>query len=701
MKLTFTNLGAISKGSLEIEKGTLNVKYGSNGTGKSTISKALELYIKNESIESLRTFGQEKSPTFMMDETVDNLLVFNQDYVDKHLFKEDIAHNSFEIMINTEEYKIARQRIDHMFEELVRNAQNKDIEKIILELDTLIKNVSVDRKETKTKGIQYNISKKSIFMKAKKVGNLDEKLDDKAVKYKDLLKSENNHEWIKWFEAGQSFIQEHRQCPFCLKDLPDDFAETSQSIKNTVNVTELKDNLKMRKTVNDVDKYMSKDTRETLHQMTNKMEDLSDAEKKELYEIIQICSTELLKLKNLYHLNVSEIKKKYEEKTLTEYMENNKLFKSFYQNSDKTIKDIVKNINQSIDKIILKADELNDFTKEFSDKLNSLVTAKKDDVNTFLRISGIPYEIDILENGVDNYKTVLYPRNLKEKVSDKHLSYGEKNAISLVLFSLEASNGYDFIVLDDPISSFDHNKKFALLYYLFAKDNAVLKDKTVLMFTHDFNVIVDFIYKNKISNMKPKCYFVKNNKGSLEEKIINTKGVKYTLRLWKENAENVQKHPLLRIVNLRKYLQYAKRDEKVAMDILSSLEHDDSKVYKKENQKKVPYLENDEKLIAATNLIKKYIKDFDYQIYREKLHNKEELKKLYDNTTISIEKLQILRMLVNLTKREVPNEVFFDYLTEYYHVENNEMMSLMESKYDVIPSYIMIMADNLVQDLFK
>jgi DNA-directed RNA polymerase alpha subunit len=44
------------------------------------------------------------------------------------------------------------------------------------------------------------------------------------------------------------------------------------------------------------------------------MEDLSNAEKKELYEIIQICSTELLKLKNLYHLNVSEIKRSMKKK---------------------------------------------------------------------------------------------------------------------------------------------------------------------------------------------------------------------------------------------------------------------------------------------------------------------------------------------------------------------------------------------------
>ena len=420
MKLTFENLGAITKGELKLEKGRLNVKYGSNGTGKSTISKALDLYIKNESIESLKTFGQEKTPKFSIDEKVDNILVFNQEYVDNHLFKDDIAHNSFEIMINTKEYKISRQRIDTMFEALVRNANNEDIKQIIIELESLMKEVPVTKRQTKTKGVQYRISKTSMFMKAKKVGNLDEKLDEQALKYKDILKGEQNYEWIKWFKAGQDFIKENQKCPFCLNDLPNDFDETSQSIENTVNVTELKDNLKIRQTMSDVDKYMSNDHREMMHHMTNKMEELSDVEKKELYEIIQICSTELSKLRNLYHLNVSEIRNKYEEKTLTKFLKDNKLLKSFYQKLDKTIIDKVNNINRSINEIIAKADELNVITKEFSDKLNALVTEKKADVNNFLRISGIPYQIDILENGVDNYKTVLYPLSSKEKVSDKY-----------------------------------------------------------------------------------------------------------------------------------------------------------------------------------------------------------------------------------------------------------------------------------------
>ena len=58
-------------------------------------------------------------------------------------------------------------------------------------------------------------------------------------------------------------------------------------------------------------------------------------------------------------------------------------------------------------------------------------------------------------------------------------------------------------------------------------------------------------------------------------------------------------------------------------------------------------------------------------------------------------------MIINITGDKVENQVFWDYLTEYYHVENNEMTSLDDKKYDIIPNYIMNMADEIVADIFK
>ncbi len=48
------NCNCIKEANIKIEEGTLNIKYGSNGTGKSTISKAI--FQQNEAIQNIRAF---------------------------------------------------------------------------------------------------------------------------------------------------------------------------------------------------------------------------------------------------------------------------------------------------------------------------------------------------------------------------------------------------------------------------------------------------------------------------------------------------------------------------------------------------------------------------------------------------------------------------------------------------------------------
>ena len=697
MEITISNLGVISRGKLCIEKDIVNIKYGINGSGKSTIAKGLEYFINEKNLGDLKTFGIDIEPTISIDQKISNVIVFNQDYVNDYLFKDDLANNSFEIMINTNEYKQGKRKIDNMFIDLVTSINNVNIKNIISELEALKNNIPIKKNATGTK---YTLSGSSKFMKAKKVADLEKILDKNALKYKDKLESNANHEWLKWFLTGKKYIEENKKCPFCLHDLEEDFEDTIHSIEGSVNATGLKQNLEIKETVSAVDKYMTESNKKTIHDITNKPDKLNETELKELYEIVNLCNTELIKLSNLCSVNVSEIKKKYEEKTLIDFLEENMLNLSFYKSLDDEIKSNVEKINKAIQNIVFKSEELNAITKEFSDKLNALVESKKEYINNFLNISGIPYSIDILDNGENDFKTVLYPLNSSEKVSDKNLSFGEKNAISLMLFSLEACQNYDLIILDDPVSSFDNNKKFAILYYLFTKKDAVFKDKTILLLTHDFDIIVDFIYKEEFKKIQNNCSFVKNNNGVFEEKKIKRNCISYTIRLWRKNAKNPEMHPLLRIVNLRKYLQYAMPEEETTKNILSSLEHNDNAPMEYINKEK-RYITDQEKLDTGMKCIQDYIKDFDYNIYLEKIQDRDSLKNLYDNSKSSINKLQILRMIINITGDKVENQVFWDYLTEYYHVENNEMTSLDDKKFDIIPNYIMNMADEIVSNLFK
>lgn len=700
MEIKVENLGVITEGKIELKKNVVNIKYGINGSGKSTISKGIELSVKGEDLNKLRTYGSEIEPTVSISEDISSVIVFNQDYVDDYLFKDDLANNSFEIMINTDEYKFGKKKIDTMFVDLIASINNTNTKTIIEELEALKINVPIEKKKTKANGIQYIMRGTSKFVKARKLADLDELLDEQAMKYKERLESNNNHMWLKWFQAGKDFIEENQKCPFCLNDLPTDFIDTSESIKNSVNATGLKQNIEIKEVISKTEKYMTEENIDIMNSVINNNEDLSEQELKKIYEIITVCDIELTKLCNLRSINISGVKKKYENNTLIDFLKSNILNPNFFEKLSDEVKADVENINEAISKIMAKSKELESITKDFSDKLNLLVKSKKEYINNFLSISGIPYLIDIVESDDAKFKTVLNPLNSSELITQKSLSFGEKNAISLMLFSLEASKDYDLIILDDPVSSFDNNKKFAILYYLFTKEDAVFENKSILLFTHDFDIIVDFIYKDEFKKVENKCYFVKNTGGNLVEKKIAKDSVSYTIRHWRKNAEKESLHPLLRIVNLRKYLQYTQPSETEAINILSSLEHNDVKPMEKISGKKQE-IANKIKLDKGMICIKERIKDFDYDTYLLRIQNKDELKKLYDSTDSSISKLQILRMIVNLTGRKVENQVFWDYLTEYYHVENNEMTSLDEKKFDVVPNYIMKMSDEIIGEIFK
>lgn len=54
MRLTIRNCNNIENGEFDITEGRLNIKYAINGTGKSTISKAIEAFTTNNQKKRIR-----------------------------------------------------------------------------------------------------------------------------------------------------------------------------------------------------------------------------------------------------------------------------------------------------------------------------------------------------------------------------------------------------------------------------------------------------------------------------------------------------------------------------------------------------------------------------------------------------------------------------------------------------------------------
>lgn len=695
MKLEIKNLGIIDSGEIEIKENELNVKYGINGIGKSTISKGLEKKIKQEDLSILKKYGSEILPEINIDKCPSNIITFNQEYVNQFLFKEDLVHNSFEILINTEEYRLSVQRLNDYFQDVVNAIAIANIETISNDLNNF-KNSLKFKKTRASSGNSYTVPGTTKFVKGKKLGDISTSISSDIKHYEHLLKANNNYEWIKWFDGGVKYITNNR-CPFCLNELPSNFKDVYNSIKESFQSTALKQNVEIKNIVSNINKYINDSQQNTMKSIINSNEDLLPEEIEFLFQIYELCEKELNKLEALKNINVIYIKEMYQKNTLVDFLETNKLSIDFYSRLDPTIFENIKKINESIDKLILKNQDIKNVTKEFADSLNCRIKGKCDYVNDFLKISGIPYRVEIIAESEKNFKTVLKPLVADKLISKEDLSFGERNAISLILFSLEAERGFDLIILDDPVSSFDINKKYAILYYLFVKDNAAFCDKSIVLFTHDFNIIVDLMYKNDFKCFRKNCYFVSNENGVFSEKRIQQDRVKNTLRQWKKKAENCGVNILLRLVNLRKYLSYIKPEENIVFEILSSLEHLYPVPLKKEN-KEFHEMSVDE-IDKGIEVIKEYISEFDYSKILKELSNEQNIIKWYKNAKSSIEKLQILREYLNIHPEKINDKVFMTFITESYHHENNEMMSLDESRYNIIPHYIMKISDEMIGDI--
>src|SRR3989339_978989 len=145
MKIEIKNCNNIDSGAIQVDENKLNIKYAMNGTGKSTIAKAIELHIKGgDAINELMPFkyfesnsGNEKPNVEGLD-GIKSVAVFNDLYINQYAFKQDeILTDSFEIFVKTPDYDAHIEKIDKIITEI------KDTFKTSQEIDQVINDMGI------------------------------------------------------------------------------------------------------------------------------------------------------------------------------------------------------------------------------------------------------------------------------------------------------------------------------------------------------------------------------------------------------------------------------------------------------------------------------------------------------------------------------------------------------------------------------
>lgn len=688
-EITIKNCNNIDLANIEVVENQLNIKYGINGTGKTTIARAIEyaIYDKNNQTNKLTELtpfkyidneNEDLKPKVSKIENLNSIYVFNEEYVNKYVFLEDeILKNSFEVFVKNDNY----EKIMNDIEELTISVRNQfkedtDLNKLISDLIQLSECFG----KSKT-----GYSASSSIGKGFKDGNKLIHIPKELEVYEEYLKNDLNIKWLKWQMTGKEYLDIGCKCPYCASDVMDK-KETILKVSKEYDSKMVEHLNKVLEVFNSLSRYFTDETNKKINEITQSIGGISKEQIEYLKSLKGQIDILLEKLQSIKALNFFALK---DVDKIIDVIKSYKIDIRYLSALDtEETRNKVNEINLSLDDILSEAGRLQGKINQQKKLILATIEEYKTEINEFLKYAGYKYYVNIeLRN--NEYKMILHHENILEQINqgNLHLSYGEKNAFALILFMYEAiSKSPDLIVLDDPISSFDKNKKFAIINKLF-KGVHSLKNNTILMLTHDFDPIVDMMlnFKHIFNEIPPNACFLENKCGIISEKRIEKKDIKTFIEIAKENIDILDDN-INKLIYLRRL--YEINDSKgLEWNLLSNLFHKrkEPEILKEIHGESRRVEMTDEEINNATNKIREYINDFNYYGELDKVLNKGILIECYKNSQNNYEKLQIYRIINN---ENSSNDVVKKFVNQTFHVDNDYLFQLNPCIYEIIPHYI-------------
>jgi hypothetical protein len=688
MNLTIAYCNNIDAATIAIEEGRLNIKYALNGTGKSTIARAIELQLRGEGVlKELTPFKLIDSSDEEHVPRVDGLMglstcaVFNDAYINQFAFQPDeILADSFNVFVRSPDYDKHLAEIEALTAS-IRDTfkESEDIDRVIGELSTLSDSFGKSKSGFSAAGpLAKGIGK------GNKIANIPKGLES----YTAYLRSSLNSKWLRWQMDGNAYVDLSDNCPYCTSPTSDKKA-TIAKVSEEYDAKAVEHLNRIVGVLDSLGKYFSDDASTKLKAIACNVNGLSKEEISYLLRIkdqVDVLKGKMLDLRGMTYFSMKDAAK------VSDLLSGLRIDLGYLAELDSSsTRDLVEKINAALDDVLGKVGKLQGEVAQQTAVISKTIEANKAGINEFLKCAGYKYHVDA-EYVEQTYRMRLRHVDSAETVKSgsQHLSYGEKNAFALVLFMYEClSKQPDVIVLDDPISSFDRNKKYAVIDMLF-RGKRSLRGKTVLMMTHDLEPIIDILYNlpHKFDPL-PLASFMWLRQGVLREKPIGRADLCTFGRICDENIAGAGED-VVKVIYLRRHFEILD-NRGTAYQLLSNLLHKRSAPFKKEGGTEIP-LSSDE-IASATEQIRQKMPSFDYERLLSRVSNATLLKDAFMHSSNSYEKLQLFRLLQG---QLTPNDVLQKFINETFHVENEHVMQINPCKYEVVPEFIMEECERLV-----
>jgi ABC-type Mn2+/Zn2+ transport system ATPase subunit len=673
---------SIDTATIRIESGRLNIKYGPNGTGKSTIAKAIELAVRGDDLAYLLPFkhrGKDAATTPKPEvsglQGINSVFVFNEDYVNQFVFQQDeVVKNSFDIFIKSADYDTKMAAIETSVAGIKDTfKKNQDLEQVLKDL--------ADLSESFGKS-QSGISKAGRLNKAIGGGNKLENIPEKLTPYANFIKSDASVKWIGWQLKGKEFLDIGSDCPYCASSV-EGKKETILAVGSEYDAKSIEHLLGLQTVLGRLGKYFSPQCSEAVARILKNKTELSREEINYLVELkgqVDTLHGKLVDLQTISFFSLRDIA------VVEDRIRSLKIDLPLLTHLASDVTEaIVDQINVALDTVFLSAGKLKGEINIQKKAIQEAITKYKTEINEFLRYAGYKYVVDIQPDG-QSYKMKLMHVDFAGHVenSSKHLSYGERNAFSIVLFMYEClTKNPDLVILDDPISSFDKSKKFAMLQMLF-RGKGSLQGRTVLMLTHDLEPIIDMVKSlSHTFNPTPVAGFLTAKLGTVTEIQVKKSDLITFPQICRENVRNVP-NDVVKLIYLRRHYEILD-DKGLPYEMLSSLLHKRQTPSVRDPADQITRDMTEEESAIATAEIHKELLSFDYATVFAKVVDGALMKAAYESASNGYERLQLYRVINNDNH---DNDVVRKYINEAFHVENEQIMQLNPHVFDMVPDYI-------------
>ena len=223
--ITITNCNNISKADIDINENYLNIIMAPNGTGKSTVARAIYLQSNEKDLSELRTYGSDDDPTISFAKPLEQVLVFNEDFVNDIVFKDNsVIDNSFEVFIKSPIYEERLRNVNERLHGLKIEIGVDEELAFLLQIFTTLSTKIIKNSDG---SIKQNPFYKSIQSQQHLY-----KIPENLIKFKPFIENDYTIEWIDWKNKGFQF-DDQGTCPFCTEKFISTYEEEKQTFSAT------------------------------------------------------------------------------------------------------------------------------------------------------------------------------------------------------------------------------------------------------------------------------------------------------------------------------------------------------------------------------------------------------------------------------------------------------------------------------------